>query len=61
MYKDVGISAFELYFPQRYVAQTSFEIDPSTKGKFVIGLGQERMVFTGIKIFFCGLSYFIFR
>ncbi|KAI8584302.1 hypothetical protein K450DRAFT_219212 [Umbelopsis ramanniana AG] len=44
--KNVGILAIQTYFPSRYVEQTEMEaFDGVSAGKYVIGLGQERMAF----------------
>ena len=42
---DVGILAMEWYAPQSFVAQTSLEAQDDCAGKYVVGLGQERMAF----------------
>lgn len=44
--ENVGILAFELVTPSRYVKQTDLEqYDCVSKGKYTVGLGQERMAF----------------
>lgn len=44
--KDVGILAIETYFPFTFVEQSELEeYDSVSKGKYTIGLGQERMGF----------------
>lgn len=44
--KDVGIIALESYFPAQFVEQTELEeFDNVSKGKYTIGLGQDRMGF----------------
>lgn len=44
--KDVGILAFEIYFPYWYVDQTELEaFDGVSQGKYTIGLGQGKMGF----------------
>ncbi len=44
--KDVGICAFEIYYPPQYVDQTQLEqYDNVSKGKYTIGLGQSKMGF----------------
>ncbi|GJQ80186.1 Hmgs [Trypoxylus dichotomus] len=44
--ENVGIIAMELIFPSLYVDQTQLEeFDGASKGKYTIGLGQERMGF----------------
>ena len=44
--KDVGILAFEIYFPYLYVDQTELEVfDGVSQGKYTIGLGQGKMGF----------------
>ena len=46
--QHVGILAMEAYIPQRCVEQSSLEAqDGVSAGKYVIGLGQERMAFVG--------------
>ena len=46
--QHVGILAMDVYFPHRYVAQADLEeADGIPKGKYEIGLGQERMSFVG--------------
>jgi hydroxymethylglutaryl-CoA synthase len=43
---DVGILAIELYFPSQYVCQEKLEkFDNVSKGKYTIGLGQNKMGF----------------
>jgi len=42
----VGILALEIVVPSTYVNQTDLELhDGVSKGKYTIGLGQERMAF----------------
>lgn len=44
--EDVGILALELIIPSKYVDQNDLELhDGVSKGKYTIGLGQERMSF----------------
>lgn len=44
--EHVGILALELIVPSRYVNQNDLELhDGVSKGKYTIGLGQERMAF----------------
>jgi len=44
--QDVGIVAFEIYFPYQYVDQTELEeFDGASSGKYTIGLGQGKMGF----------------
>lgn len=44
--EHVGILALELIVPSRYVNQNDLELhDGVSKGKYTIGLGQERMSF----------------
>eukprot|EP00753_Platysulcus_tardus_P005848 PLAT13725.3.p2 GENE.PLAT13725.3~~PLAT13725.3.p2 ORF type:complete len:477 (-),score=235.54 PLAT13725.3:123-1529(-) len=44
--RNVGILAAEIYFPHTYVSQDELEdFDGASKGKYTIGLGQERMAF----------------
>jgi hydroxymethylglutaryl-CoA synthase len=44
--EHVGILALELIVPSRYVNQIDLELhDGVSKGKYTIGLGQERMAF----------------
>lgn len=44
--ENVGILAIELIFPSLYVDQTQLEeFDGVSKGKYTVGLGQERMGF----------------
>ena len=41
---DVGLIGIEIYFPSTYVDQTEYEkFNGVPKGKYTIGLGQERM------------------
>lgn len=43
---DVGILAIEIYFPNQYVEQSDLEEhDGVSKGKYTIGLGQQKMGF----------------
>lgn len=43
---DVGIIAMEVYFPSQYVDQSEQEdFDQVSKGKYTIGLGQDKMGF----------------
>jgi len=45
---NIGIVAADCYFPKQYVSQTaleSFDLGPTGKGKYTIGLGQEAMAF----------------
>lgn len=43
---DVGIIAIEVYFPSQYVDQSELEdFDGVSKGKYTIGLGQDKMGF----------------
>lgn len=43
---DVGILAIEIYFPNQYVEQSELEEhDGVSKGKYTIGLGQQKMGF----------------
>ncbi len=43
---NVGILAMEIYFPNTYVEQTDLEVhNQVSKGKYTIGLGQNRMAF----------------
>ncbi len=43
---DLGIIAMEIYFPSTYVQQEDLEkYYRASKGKFTIGLGQEKMAF----------------
>ena len=45
---DVGILAFDLYFPTTYVDQTELEeFDGISKGKYTKGLGQLKMACVG--------------
>lgn len=45
---NVGIQAIEIYFPSLYVDQSKLEsFDGVSKGKYTIGLGQEKMGFCG--------------
>lgn len=42
----VGILALELYIPSSYVSQADLELnDCVSKGKYTIGLAQEKMAF----------------
>jgi len=42
--EHVGILALEIVVPSMYVSQTDLELhDGVSKGKYTIGLGQERM------------------
>lgn len=44
--QDVGIIAMEVYFPSQYVDQSELEdFDAVSKGKYTIGLGQDKMGF----------------
>lgn len=44
--QDVGILAFEIYFPSQYVDQTQLEVfDGVSAGKYTVGLGQSKMGF----------------
>ncbi|XP_003747229.1 hydroxymethylglutaryl-CoA synthase 1 [Galendromus occidentalis] len=44
--EDVGIHALEVYFPHTYVDQEELEIfDKVSKGKYTVGLGQNKMGF----------------
>lgn len=46
--KDIGILAMEICFPERYVEQAELEVhDGVAKGKYTIGLGQDRMAVCG--------------
>ncbi|KAI9076636.1 hypothetical protein K1719_041109 [Acacia pycnantha] len=46
MAKNVGILAFDIYFPPSYVQQQALEAhDGASKGKYTIGLGQDSMAF----------------
>jgi hydroxymethylglutaryl-CoA synthase len=41
---NVGIHAIELYIPSKFVSQEKLEeFDSVSKGKYTIGLGQDRM------------------
>ncbi|KAH7730461.1 HMG CoA synthase [Aphelenchoides avenae] len=42
---DVGIKAFEIYFPKCFVSQTRLEEHDKQKGKYTQGLGQLEMGF----------------
>lgn len=43
---NVGIIAIEVYFPAQYVDQSELEdFDGISKGKYTIGLGQDKMGF----------------
>lgn len=43
---DIGILGMEVYFPNNYVDQVDFEeFSGASKGKYTIGLGQEKMAF----------------
>eukprot|EP00357_Protocruzia_adherens_P030628 CAMPEP_0115046288 /NCGR_PEP_ID=MMETSP0216-20121206/48662_1 /TAXON_ID=223996 /ORGANISM="Protocruzia adherens, Strain Boccale" /LENGTH=1286 /DNA_ID=CAMNT_0002429345 /DNA_START=2875 /DNA_END=6735 /DNA_ORIENTATION=+ len=43
-----GILGAEIYFPSTYVRQDDFEVyNKVSKGKYTIGLGQEKMAFVG--------------
>jgi hydroxymethylglutaryl-CoA synthase len=45
---EKGIIDIQLYYPKLYVDQTELEeYDKAGKGKYTIGLGQEKMAFTG--------------
>ncbi|CAD5228738.1 unnamed protein product [Bursaphelenchus okinawaensis] len=42
--QNVGIQAFEFYFPRRYIEQTDFEkFNGESEGKYTIGLGLKQM------------------
>ena len=42
--KNVGILKIEVYFPKTYVDQSNLEkFDNVAKGKYTIGLGQNKM------------------
>ena len=44
--QDVGIVAIDVYFPSQYVDQSELEdFDTVSKGKYTIGLGQDKMGF----------------
>ena len=44
--ENVGIIAMEVYFPSQYVDQAELEsFDGVSKGKYTIGLGQDKMGF----------------
>ena len=44
--QDVGIVAIDVYFPSQYVDQSELEdFDKVSKGKYTIGLGQDKMGF----------------
>lgn len=43
--ENVGILALEMYFPTRFVEQTDLEAADGCKGKYTVGLGQERLAF----------------
>ena len=44
--RDIGILAFEIYYPSQYVDQEQLEeFDGVSKGKYTIGLGQAKMGF----------------
>lgn len=44
--EDVGILEIEIYFPNQYVEQSELEEhDNVSKGKYTIGLGQQKMAF----------------
>lgn len=46
--QHVGVLAMEVYFPKRCVLQKDLEVADGVKaGKYEIGLGQEKMAFTG--------------
>lgn len=45
--ENVGIIAMDIYFPSTYVDQTDLEeFNGVSKGKYTIGLGQNKMSFT---------------
>ena len=45
---NVGVLAIEVYFPSIFVSQTDLEVSNGVSaGKYVKGLGQEAMAFTG--------------
>ena len=44
--EDVGIIAYEIYFPYQYVDQAELEVfDKVSSGKYTVGLGQSKMGF----------------
>ncbi|KAF6800213.1 hydroxymethylglutaryl- synthase [Colletotrichum musicola] len=44
--ENIGIKAFEIYFPSQYVEQSELEaFDGVSAGKYTIGLGQTKMAF----------------
>ena len=46
--KNFGILDIQLYFPRYYVDQSELEVaDKIDKGKYTIGLGQQKMAFVG--------------
>lgn len=46
--KDIGILDMQIYFPRYYVDQSELEeFNKIGKGKYTIGLGQEKMAFAG--------------
>jgi len=48
MAKRVGVVASDCYFPSTFVSQADLEVYDGVKaGKYTIGLGQEKMAFTG--------------
>jgi hydroxymethylglutaryl-CoA synthase len=48
MKTDVGIIDIQLYVPRYYIDQVELEeFDKAGKGKYTIGLGQEKMSFVG--------------
>lgn len=49
--KNIGIMAFDAYFPKTYVDQEDLEVHlNASKGKYTIGLGQEKMAFCSDRI-----------
>jgi hydroxymethylglutaryl-CoA synthase len=46
--KNIGILDIQVYFPRYYVDQNELEVaDKVDKGKYTIGLGQQKMAFVG--------------
>lgn len=43
---NIGILCMEMYSPRRYVSQEDLEQTDNCKGKYTIGLGQQKMAFT---------------
>lgn len=48
MQSDLGIIDIQIYIPRYYIDQNEMEeFDKVSKGKYTIGLGQEKMAFVG--------------